>query len=196
MKNRRLKNRMKVSPEPVPIIRIPREHVVYTGDKTLSILQEKLFERLAFEKIDIQLYSAIIKKALLYDCLEAPPLHELEMLRDEKLDHFQLVLDSLKETGADYLNTNGTSDSIYMAAAGMLKIISSKRTTISQGLYALLSSELTDRDSWEILIQLAEGLGLLQLAENFEQALTTEEEHLQKIRVWLSKAAYSEASAA
>jgi rubrerythrin len=58
----------------------------------------------------------------------------------------------------------------------------------------LLSLELTDNAAWELLIMLAEELGADDLVEQFQQALTQEQEHVQRVRSWYEQMMMSQAS--
>ena len=52
---------------------------------------------------------------------------------------------------------------------------------------AMLTAELSDNAGWELLIQLSENLGFDEMKTEFETALGHEEDHLQKVRTWLSE---------
>ena len=47
-------------------------------------------------------------------------------------------------------------------------------------------AELTDNECWETLAGMARLAGQEELAERCEEALTTEQEHLEKVRGWLA----------
>lgn len=63
---------------------------------------------------------------------------------------------------------------------------------MAQALQAILIAELADGDGWQMLIELCEDAGEDDLAEQFEDALHEETEHLAMVRSWLS--AYNEAA--
>jgi len=55
-----------------------------------------------------------------------------------------------------------------------------------QSLEAILLAELADNECWETLTGLARLAGQEELAEQCEEALVTEQEHLEKVRSWLA----------
>ena len=61
------------------------------------------------------------------------------------------------------------------------------RTSVSQSLEAMLSIELTDNAAWELLIKLAEDMGLTKMAEKFRHALQQENVHLEHVKHWYEK---------
>ncbi|MCO5164748.1 MAG: hypothetical protein M9894_00045 [Planctomycetes bacterium] len=67
------------------------------------------------------------------------------------------------------------------------------RTTLAQGLHALMIAEVADKVGWEHLIALAQDLGQTQLVERFRKADKQEQEHVQRVSRWLS--AYTSATA-
>jgi ferritin-like metal-binding protein YciE len=75
-----------------------------------------------------------------------------------------------------------------------MQVISDPRTTIAQALSSLLTAELTDNASWELLIELAEQAGHKDMAKEFATALQHEQEHLDMVRGWLRQAVLEEAT--
>jgi rubrerythrin len=55
-------------------------------------------------------------------------------------------------------------------------------------LKAILTAELTDNDGWLTLADMAERLGHTDTAEAFRRALAEEEDHLARVRSWLTTA--------
>jgi hypothetical protein len=55
-----------------------------------------------------------------------------------------------------------------------------------QTLQALLNAELADNDGWQMLIELAGTLGHSKLVKQCEKAFQEEQEHLEKVRAWLT----------
>ena len=70
------------------------------------------------------------------------------------------------------------------------------RTTLQQGLEAVLLAELADNDCWTNLITLANAIGSEELGKKFGRCLEHEEEHLRKVRGWISAAIEGEAGVA
>ncbi|HEX7028936.1 MAG TPA: ferritin Dps family protein, partial [Gammaproteobacteria bacterium] len=82
-----------------------------------------------------------------------------------------------------------------VASMGIMKVITDPRTSVSQSLAALLSAELTDNAAWELLIAVADEMGLEEMADEFGQALRQEEEHLRDVRQWYEQAVLSDTGA-
>jgi hypothetical protein len=70
---------------------------------------------------------------------------------------------------------------------GIMQVLTDPRTSMAQCLQAMLMAELTDNAGWELLIRLADGLGYDDMKTEFESALKNEEEHLLKVRAWVSE---------
>ncbi len=65
--------------------------------------------------------------------------------------------------------------------------------SVAQSLQAVLTAELADNAGWEMLINLARELGQDDMADEFEVALSNEEERLLKVRSWGSDEIMSKA---
>lgn len=162
--------------------------------KDLTVLVDKLSERIGFEANGTRLYDALIAKCQMVD--ELPPemtLADLQHIRDEEHQHLLLLVDTVKELGGDPTVVSPAADASATASSGLCKVVGDPRTTVLQALDAMLIAELTDNDGWALLISVCEGLGLPNIAERFEKALEEEEEHLQKVRTWLSAGVLAEA---
>ena len=79
-----------------------------------------------------------------------------------------------------------SADITGVASEGLLKVITDPRTSLAESLEALLTAELVDNDSWQMLIALAGNLGQDRLAKNFQGALEAEYRHLESVRRWLN----------
>ena len=104
-----------------------------------------------------------------------------------------MLKEAMVALGADPTAQTPDADVSGVAAMGMQQVLNDPRTTMSQCLEVLLSIELTDNAAWELLIMLAEGLKADDLVEQFQQALTQEEEHVQRIRSWYEEMMVPEA---
>lgn len=60
------------------------------------------------------------------------------------------------------------------------------RTTLLQSLEATLIAELADRAYWEALIQLAQEASEDALVQPFQEPLTQEQDHLEKVQAWVA----------
>ena len=77
---------------------------------------------------------------------------------------------------------------------GIQKVLTDPRTTLPQCLEMLLQLELVDNASWELLIRLADEMGLKDVSEQFQRALEQEKEHVMTVRSWLEEMTLSAAS--
>jgi bacterioferritin (cytochrome b1) len=75
-----------------------------------------------------------------------------------------------------------------------MQVVTDPRTTVAQALNALLTAELADNASWELLIELAQQAGHKDMASEFTAALQDEQRHLDRVRGWLREAVLKEAT--
>jgi rubrerythrin len=160
----------------------------------IAVLLDKLGERIAFERSSVRLYDALLVK------LSAASPHdtgihrkELEEIRDDELLHFGVLCEAARKLGADPTVMTSSADVMGVASSGLLQVLTDSRTTLSQGLEAILVAELADNDGWELLIQLADGFGSDDLSEEFRRCLEEEREHLVKVRSWLQRSVSGQA---
>ncbi len=154
--------------------------------KDLTVLMDKLSERIAFESTGTRLYEALISKCSMAPLL--PPgfdMHELMHIRNEEHEHLLMLIETVEELGGDPTALTPCADASATATAGICKVVSDPRTTVLQALDAMLIAELTDNDGWSLLITVCQELGLSMLTERFEKALEQEDEHLENVRKWL-----------
>jgi hypothetical protein len=164
-----------------------------TGKKP-EVLIDKLGERLAFERAGTRLYEAMLLKCGAVDAANNPiDVAQLAHIRDEEEAHFHLVHMHMERLGADPTAMTPCADVAGVQGMGLMQVISDPRTTIAQGLNALLTAELTDNASWELLIELSQETGHADMATAFEEALKHEGEHLEMVRGWLRQAVLQEA---
>lgn len=168
--------------------------VAKVGGKKPEVLIDKLGERLAFERAGTRLYEAMLLKCGAVDSFNNRiDVARLAHIRDEEVAHFHLVHMHLERLGADPTAMTPCADVSGVQGMGLMQVISDPRTTIAQGLNALLTAELTDNASWELLIELASQTGHADMAAAFSQALQHEAEHLELVRGWLRQAVLQEA---
>jgi hypothetical protein len=164
-----------------------------TGNRP-QILIDKIAERLAFERTSVRLYEALITKhAVKADELPQISAATLHSIHDNEVQHFALLVESLQALGADPTAQTPCADMVGVQSLGLLQVITDARTTFAQSLNAILVAELTDNESWDMLVELAELEGHEQLAERFRRALETEETHLDQVRGWLRDLVRNEA---
>lgn len=155
------------------------------GDEP-TLLMDKLGERLAFERMGTRLYEALVSKHEADGGFEGGPTRaELLEIQQEEFRHFVMLCEVMKEMGGDPTAMTPSADFAANASMGVLKVITDSRTNLLQGLEGILIAELTDRDGWLTLIELARTAGKSEMAQAFETAEQTEMEHLTKVRRWL-----------
>jgi rubrerythrin len=190
-----------------------------TGNTSMSILLDKLGERIAFERTGTRLYGALITKYLALTNAgeqQLPPadtfigpnadgdgsvtlvqgetaLDTLTRIRAEELGHFRMLCECMEKLGGDPTAQTPCADVTAAASAGLVQVVTDPRTTLAQSLNAILTAELTDNAGWELLSELAEGADQKPLVERFAGALAAEQEHLIIVRGWL-RSLLSEAS--
>jgi rubrerythrin len=159
-----------------------------------TVFIDKLGERLGFERTGVRLYEAALGKYDLHGTWDGGPSREqLEKIMNDELAHFALVREAIEKLGADPTALTPSANLVSVASKGVPEVLVDPRTNLVQCLEALMMAELTDNAGWELLVELAQRLGQTELAEQFEQALMAEAEHLQLVRNWLSAALMSEA---
>src|SRR5690606_6807389 len=119
------------------------------GEKATALL-DKLGERLAFERTGVRLYEAMITKVLALGELDDIGLTEeaLRHLQAEELEHMYLVHEAIENMGADPTVQTPCADVVGVQAEGLMQVLVDPRTTIAQGLGAILNAELVDNASW------------------------------------------------
>jgi rubrerythrin len=158
------------------------------------VFLDLLGERLAFERTGTRIYEALMAKLEAADPHPAGPTRaDLEEIRDEELEHFALLKQAIETLGADPTAMTPSADVIAVASHGLVEVVSDPRVTLTESLKAVLAAELVDNDSWLMLVDVAEGVGQDDLAQEFRRALAEEEDHLARVRTWLNEAVLGEA---
>jgi rubrerythrin len=151
------------------------------------LLMDKLGERLAFERTGTRLYEALVSKHEAFGSFAGGPSRDdLEHIRHEEFQHLTLLQSVIEQLGGDPTAVTPSADLHATAAHGIQMVIVDPRTTLLQSLEAMLIAELADHACWEALVALAQEAGEDALVEPFEQAHTTEQEHLDKVQAWLA----------
>jgi bacterioferritin (cytochrome b1) len=160
------------------------------GESTVgtAVFMDKLGERLAFERAGTRLYDALINKCqALGEVEDAPSLADLQEIRDEEHRHFMLLTETVASLGGDPTVQTPCADVQMVASLGIMQVLTDPRTTVTQCLNAILTTELTDNAAWEMLIDLAEENGHSDLVDDFTEALNNEQKHLLNVQTWLSE---------
>lgn len=157
-------------------------------DTQLGTLIDKLGERLAYERNGVRLYEAMLAKVKALPVSQPDTIGLLEHFRNEEAEHFALLLKAMKSLGIDPTAQTPSADAAGVSGLGIAKVISDPRTTLAQCFNALLTVELTDNASWELLIKLAKHTKQkATMIEDFKHALNQEKDHLKKIKACLEK---------
>jgi rubrerythrin len=162
----------------------------------LAVLLDKLGERLAFERQGTRLYEAFLQKceSLTLEDGSGPSVEELRHICEEELEHFHLLQNAITALGGDATVQTPSADIAGVLSHGVMQVVSDPRTTIPQSLQAMLTAELVDNDGWQMLQELAAELGQDDLEEQCSRAYEEEQEHLEKVREWLSSMTMDEVS--
>jgi len=163
------------------------------GHRLASFI-DKLGERLAFERSGVRAYEAVLVKVEAMGAWQGGPTRELVQEQcNEELQHFHMLKQMLEHFGADPTAMTPSADVAAVEASGVFKVLADPRASLSQALHALLALEDIDSDGWDLLVQIAEGAGQPEMANQFRNALATEEIHKRRVREWLGKAALADA---
>jgi ferritin-like protein len=161
-----------------------------------TVFIDKLGERAAFERTGVRLYQGALAKFEAFGSWEGGPTREgLERILSDELSHFGLVSEALVKLGADPTAMTPCADVAAVTSMGLPAVIADPRMNLRDTLHALLVAELTDNAGWEMLIELARGVGHDTLADRFQLALDAEAKHLLLVRGWLSAGVTLEARA-
>ena len=159
-----------------------------------NVLLDRLSARAAFERNGVRLYDALMVK------LEAASVHpggptreDLEQIREDELRHYGMLVRAIEQLGGDPTVMSPCADITAVTGMGIGQALGDPRTTLTQGLEAILVAELADNDGWVILADLAERMDMDDLADQFRQALAEEDDHLIRVRQWLSNAVMGQA---
>lgn len=155
--------------------------------ESLAPLIDRLGARLAFERTSTRLYEALIRKLDGRGGFAGGPgRRQLARIREEKREHFAMLRAAVLELGGDPTALTPSADIESMVGRGVGDVVSDPRTTLLEGLEALLVAELADRESWKALTEIAGACGRGEMAERLLGALWIEEDHLEALRGWVA----------
>jgi rubrerythrin len=159
-----------------------------------TVFIDKLGQRAGFERTGVRLYEAALSKLDVFGTWEDGPSRiELERIRRDELSHFALVKRTIETLGGDPTALTPAAELQSNMSEGVPRMLVDPRVNLLQSLEGLLTAELVDNASWELLIQLARELGHQESAEDFQRALDVEQEHLALVRSWLAAGTMLEA---
>jgi rubrerythrin len=181
-------------PPPTSIKGVAKTMTEALKGQKATVLLDQIAERLAFERTGTRLYEALISKLAGADPHPGGPTEaDLEQIRDEELAHFQLLKSAIESLGGDPTAVTPSADLVGVASSGLIQVLGDPRTTLNEGLKAILIAELADNEGWQNLIELASGLGQEEMANRFQTAADDEEDHLARVRTWVATGVQGEA---
>lgn len=153
-------------------------------NQRVHVFIDKLAERLAYERGGTRLYDAALVKAIAQ--AEGTPVNieRMKQIRNQEMQHAQMLQQAITGLGADATAQTPSADLVGVQAMGLMQSITDPRTSLAQTLSSLLAAELIDVASWELLSRMARDMRQEALAEQFEQALRHENEHLETVTRW------------
>ena len=183
-------------PPPASLKGVAKSAMTVLKGESPTLLLNLLGERLAFERTGVRLYEAVIDKlpAFAGDAGSAgPTVADLRAIQEDELRHVDVVRRAIEKLGGDPTAMTPAADTGSVSMMGVLQVVCDPRAQLAQSLHALLTAELVDNDGWELLIQLARGLGQEAIAQSFAQARDQEHLHLVRVRAWVMSLAMREA---
>ena len=157
------------------------------AQRRLLQLFDLLGARLAYERAGTRFYDALGSKVDAYGSFDGgPDHHDLEELRGEELAHVRMLERVITELGGDATVVTPSANLQLIASRGLGDVLTDPRTSVVDGLGALVVAELAHHEEWLGLIEVARELQLDDLVPSFQSAQLTEELHLSKVRRWLA----------
>lgn len=184
-------------PPPASLKGLAKSALQTLSGRDTTAFVDKLAERMAFERSGTRLYELLIGK---HRAGQSPTgetdLETLIGFRNQELAHFRLLWGCLEQLGADPTAQTPAADQTGVKASGLMQVLSDPRSTFAQALDAILVAELADNEGWRMLAELADGMGLDEMADSFRGANAEEDVHLDRIRSWCDSLSREEAGLA
>lgn len=156
-------------------------------DRQLVLLVDLLGARLAFERSGVRFYDALIAKHDAYGTFErGPSRRDLEQIREDEHRHLLMLDGLLHDMGADPTVFTPCANREVVSSRGIGDVLLDPRTSLLDGLEAIVIAELADHEQWMALVDTARDMRRDDLARIFVANQATEEEHLSKVRRWIS----------
>ncbi|HEY1142273.1 MAG TPA: ferritin-like domain-containing protein [Lysobacter sp.] len=159
--------------------------------RRMHILLDKLGERAAYERSGVRLYDAFLQRLSAAVDAALPgdmSIETVQAIRNDEVAHFTLLVEAIVKLGGDATVQTPCADMTAVAGMGLIQAMNEPRATLAQSLQVLMTAELVDVASWELLISLATQLDQDELARRFAVALDHENMHLERVRGWLELA--------
>ena len=186
-------------PPPATLKGVAKTAVTLIKGESPTLLLNLLGARLAFERTGVRLYEAVIDKLPAFagdGAAAGPRVPDLRAIQEDELRHVEVCRAAIEALGGDPTAVTPAADVAGVAAMGVLQVVCDPRTQLTDSLHAILTAELVDNDSWDLLVRLARGFGLGELAERFARAADEEHVHLQRVRAWVRSMIMREAGVA
>lgn len=156
-------------------------------DSDLVLLLDLLGARLAFERGGVRFYDALLAKIDAYGSFDrGPSRYDLEQIREEEHRHMVMIERVIGDLGADPTVFTPCANREVVSSRGIGDVLLDPRTSLLDGLEAIVIAELADHEQWMALVDTARDLHRENLARIFIACQATEEEHLSKVRRWIS----------
>jgi hypothetical protein len=152
-----------------------------------TLLLDKLGERLVFEHAGARLYEALLSKHEAFGSFPGgPEAQDLLHILQEEYEHADLLQRAIKTLGGDPTVLTPSANLAVNMSAGLPQVLADPRTNLLQSLEAIVVAELADNECWSALEELARQGGHDDLAEECQEAIAHEREHLDNVRRWLA----------
>jgi rubrerythrin len=156
-------------------------------DRQLVLLVDLLGARLAFERGGVRFYDALIAKLDSYGSFDrGPSRRDLEQIREDEHRHVVMLDGLLHDLGADPTVFTPCANREVVSSRGIGDVLLDPRTSLLDGLESIVIAELADHEQWMALVDTTRDMRRDDLARLFIASQATEEEHLSKVRRWLS----------
>ena len=163
---------------------MPREPRVA---RELLPLLDLMGARLAFERGGVRLYEALIAKLdVLGGFSGGPERRDLVRIKDQEHAHVYMLESMITELGGDPTVVTPCANREIVASRGVIDILVDPRTSLLDGIEAITLAELNDHEQWVGLVEVARDMNRENLARGFIEAQRTEDDHLSKVRTWVS----------
>jgi hypothetical protein len=183
-------------PPPTTLSGAVKAGVAMLTGRRMQVLLDKLGERLAYERAGTRLYEAfLVKLTALGSAADPGMIDAARLIRDQEQAHFLMIRDCIQGLGGDPTAQTPGAAVAAVQGMGLVQAMTDARTDIPQCLNVLLSAELIDNAAWELLAELAGGLGQEELQEQFLAAAQAEAGHLATVNDWLRNTVMAEAGA-
>ena len=143
-------------------------------DKLIDVLDE----RLAFERVSLRLYDAIIARVAHEEPAIRRMLPRLEDQRAEEREHASWLERQLVRLEADPTRQQRRARVAELETHGLEQVIVTADATVGEMMHALGIAELADEAGWRLLVELARDAGDLPAVEELEHRRAAEEAHV------------------